>query len=140
MLFPITFFRVNRGARSSLTDAGTLLSIGRTMAIFRSLGIAISVIAATVVTAATAGASQAATPASVPPTSSVPSTIAADCSVDVSSALTSWVTTVPDNSVISFPTNGCYRIDSTVELDGRNGLDFEGNGSTLTATTVETCP
>src|SRR5436309_5344978 len=69
-------------------------------------------------------------------TYTAPTEIAADCSVDVSAALTSWVATVPDNSVISFPTNGCYRIDGTVELDGRNGLDFEGNGSTFTATTV----
>jgi hypothetical protein len=65
-----------------------------------------------------------------------PSTIPADCSADVTSALSSWVATVPDNSVASFPANACYRIDGTLEVDGRNGLDFEGNGASFEAMTT----
>lgn len=62
---------------------------------------------------------------------SVPSTIASDCSVDVTSALLSWVSTVPNNSTLAFGSGKCYRIDGTVELRGRSGLTFEGNGSTF---------
>jgi hypothetical protein len=83
----------------------------------------------TVSTLATAGLVQAAI------TYSIPSTIAADCSVDVTAVLTSWVATVPDYSVLSLPPNSCYRIDGMLELDGRNGLDFEGHGATFRAGT-----
>jgi hypothetical protein len=61
----------------------------------------------------------------------VPSTIASDCSVDVTSPLVSWISSVPNNSTLSFGTNACYRIEGTIEFSGRTGLDFEGNGSTF---------
>jgi len=61
----------------------------------------------------------------------VPVSIASDCSVDVTSALLSWIASVPDNSTLLFGTNKCYRVESTVEIRSRNGLMFEGNGSTF---------
>jgi len=61
----------------------------------------------------------------------VPSSIAADCSVDVTSALQSWIGSVPDSSTLSFGTNACYRIEATLQVSSRSGLDFEGNGSTF---------
>jgi hypothetical protein len=66
----------------------------------------------------------------------VPSTIAGDCSTDVSQQLLTWIATVPDNSVLSFSSGACYRIEKTLELTSRNGLTFEGNGATFKATTV----
>jgi hypothetical protein len=60
-----------------------------------------------------------------------PSTIAHDCSVDVSSSLSSWIATVPNGSALSFAPGGCYRLESTVEIRNRSGLTFEGNGATF---------
>jgi hypothetical protein len=65
----------------------------------------------------------------------VPATIAADCSIDVTTALSNWIASVPNNTVVSFPSNGCYRIDGTLQLNYRSGLDFEGNGSTFSSST-----
>ena len=65
----------------------------------------------------------------------VPSTIAADCSVDVTQPLLSWISSVPDNSILSFGTGKCYRIEGTIEVRNRSGLDFEGNGSTFKSLT-----
>jgi hypothetical protein len=61
----------------------------------------------------------------------VPPSIAADCSIDVTQPILSWIASVPDNSVVSFGTGACYRIEATLEMTGRNGLTFEGNGSTF---------
>jgi hypothetical protein len=66
----------------------------------------------------------------------VPDSIAGDCSVDVSQPLQAWIASVPDDSIVSFNGGACYRIEGTLELDGRSGLDFEGNGATLKATTT----
>lgn len=61
----------------------------------------------------------------------IPASIPSDCSVDVTSQLLSWFGSVPDNSVLSFGAGGCYRIEGTLELRYRKGLDFEGNGATF---------
>ena len=66
----------------------------------------------------------------------IPGAIQGDCSVDVTQAIQSWIDSVPDNSVLSFGSGDCYRIDDTLELTGRNGLTFEGNGATFDATTA----
>ncbi len=42
---------------------------------------------------------------------------------------------MPNNSVLSFASGACYRIDGTLQLKDRSGLDFEGNGSTFRAFT-----
>ena len=62
--------------------------------------------------------------------------LARDCSSDVTQAITSWVASVPDNSVLSFDAGACYRIEGTIEVTNRNGLVFDGNGSTFRATST----
>ena len=66
----------------------------------------------------------------------VPSSIARDCSVDVAAELESWITSVPDNSTLSFPSKACYRVDETILVDGRHRLLFDGNDATLKAVTT----
>jgi Bacterial Ig domain len=61
----------------------------------------------------------------------VPSSIPGDCSVDVTQPLLSWIASVPDNSTLSFGAGRCYRIEGTLEIRDRSGLDFEGNGATF---------
>jgi IPT/TIG domain-containing protein len=62
--------------------------------------------------------------------------MARDCSADVTQAITSWIASVPDNSVLDFDSGACYRIEGTIEVTNRNGLVFDGNGSTFRATTT----
>ena len=59
----------------------------------------------------------------------VPAAIAGDCSVDVTQPILTWIASVPDNSTLSFTPSACYRIEGTLEIRGRTGLDFEGNGA-----------
>lgn len=59
----------------------------------------------------------------------IPSDIPSDCSTDVTSAIVGWIGSVPDGSTLSFGTGGCYRIDGTLDVSDRNGLDFEGAGT-----------
>jgi hypothetical protein len=66
----------------------------------------------------------------------VPSAIAADCSVDVTQELVSWIASVPDNSTLVFPAGACYRVDGTLLVRNRSGLTFEGNGATFKAFTT----
>lgn len=61
----------------------------------------------------------------------VPTSITSDCSVDVTSQLLSWIATTPNDSDLLFGSGGCYRIEGTLELSGRSGLTFQGNGSTF---------
>jgi hypothetical protein len=65
-----------------------------------------------------------------------PGSIASDCSTDVTQQILSWISSVPDNSTLSFASGGCYRIEGTLELSDRNGLTFEGNGASFEATTT----
>ena len=60
-----------------------------------------------------------------------PAAIPADCSRDVTADLTAWFASVPDNSVLSFAPNGCYRVDGTLVIAHRSGLTFEGNNATV---------
>jgi len=61
----------------------------------------------------------------------IPSNIADDCSTDVTSAILSWIASVPDNSTLQFGTSKCYRIESVLQLQNRVDLVFDGNGSTF---------
>lgn len=61
----------------------------------------------------------------------VPAAIVSDCSVDVTRALHDWFASVPDNSTLVFGKDACYRIDGGIVISDRNGLTFEGNGSTF---------
>jgi hypothetical protein len=65
----------------------------------------------------------------------VPATLASDCSLDVTAALLKWIGAIPDNSVLSFGSAKCYRVDGTVELSNRSGLVLQGNGSTFKSRT-----
>jgi hypothetical protein len=78
-----------------------------------------------------------ATPGVTAPTGAtvkIPTSITANCSVDVTALLQSFVASVADGSTISFPKNACYRIDGTVVLAHRANLAINGNGATLKAT------
>jgi hypothetical protein len=59
----------------------------------------------------------------------VPSGIARDCSRDVTAEILSWIASVPNGSTLTFGAGGCYRIEGTLELRGRSGLTFDGNGA-----------
>jgi hypothetical protein len=49
----------------------------------------------------------------------------------VAAALNSFIRGVPDGSTISFPAGSTYRIDSSIQLDGRRNLVIDGNGATV---------
>ncbi|HUP26179.1 MAG TPA: dockerin type I domain-containing protein [Candidatus Limnocylindrales bacterium] len=61
----------------------------------------------------------------------VPASIAADCSRNVQAEITNFIKTVPDDSTIQFPVNGCYMVDNRIEVIKRSGLSFEGQGSKI---------
>ena len=58
-----------------------------------------------------------------------PASIVKDCSVDVTSQLLSWISSVPNGSTLSFAPGGCYRIEGVLQMRGRSGLTFDGNGA-----------
>jgi hypothetical protein len=70
----------------------------------------------TIVTANQAGAD----------TVSPPNSIAADCSQDVSSAMTSWLASLPANTTVSVPAGACYLVNEGVDLTDVNGLTIDG--------------
>jgi hypothetical protein len=43
----------------------------------------------------------------------------------------SWIGSVPNGSTLLFGAAKCYRVEGTLELRGRSGLTFQGNGSTF---------
>ena len=61
----------------------------------------------------------------------VPKNVTSDCSADVTKSLLSLISLLPNNSTLSLPTKACYRIEGTLELKNRIGLDFDGNGATF---------
>lgn len=69
-----------------------------------------------------------------------PSSIAADCSGDVTDALTRWVNSVPDGSSVLFAAKGCYLVNGSVTVTRKTGLTFDGNGATFTATRTVSSP
>ena len=71
-------------------------------------------------------------------TFAVPTSIAADCSVDVTPSLQSWLDGTPDNGVLAFPAGACYRIEDSLRLAHRRDLTIEGHGVLLEANTVGT--
>ena len=68
-------------------------------------------------------------------TSSVPRTIAGDCSSDVTSSLSKWIASVPDNSTLMLDKGACYQIEGSLTITNRRSLLFDGNGATLQAKT-----
>ncbi len=63
-------------------------------------------------------------------TYTVPSSVPSGCSQDATSAILSWIASVPDNSTLRFSANGCYRIEGTLEFHDRT-FTIDGNGSTF---------
>ncbi len=64
----------------------------------------------------------------------VPATIDATGSSDVTAALNTWVASVPNGSTLVFAAGATYRLSQGIQMAGRLGLTFEGNGATLVAT------
>ncbi len=64
-------------------------------------------------------------------THAVPASITHDCSSDVAAELSSWIESVPDDSVLTFSPGGCYRVDETLVLKNRHNLVIDGKGATL---------
>jgi hypothetical protein len=88
--------------------------------------------------AARPGPSPSPSPTSTPTPGIVttpPASIPSDCSVSVTSQLSSWLDTVPDFSTINLASSACYRIDATLTIRERTGLTFEGNGATFRTVT-----
>jgi hypothetical protein len=69
-------------------------------------------------------------------TVTVPASIDATGSSDVSTALMGFIHSVPDGSLINFPSAAIYRIDKAVEFSSRHNLILDGNGCTLKYTSV----
>ena len=86
---------------------------------------------ASVVLGATPGAGSAAVGVTA-----VPPTVAADCSVDVTSALNQIVAKARKGATIELAPGGCYRLDGTLHVRDKRGLTIEGNGASLEARTV----
>jgi hypothetical protein len=61
----------------------------------------------------------------------VPASIDASGTEDVTEALNTFIAAVPDGSRIDFDAGGEYRMSRGLEVSGKRGLVFEGNGATL---------
>jgi hypothetical protein len=71
----------------------------------------------------------------------LPANIPSHCGTgDSTNALSAFLATVPANSTVTFPENGCFIINETLLLQGTTGLTIEGNGSTLIQATSPTNP
>lgn len=68
----------------------------------------------------------------------VPNSIPDDCSSDATSALNTWFSSLGPQSIVNFPTNGCYLVSmavgSTFYIQNSSDLTINGNGSTLKQT------
>ncbi len=111
-----------RGGRGRCRGISPSQYVSRFSCLFLALALALTVVAGRANPAAAA-------------TQTVPGTVAADCSRDVTKALSDWIAGVPDGSTLSFAGHGCYRIDGTLLFEKRHDLTFEGNGATLKAGT-----
>lgn len=64
-------------------------------------------------------------------TYTVPTSINSTCSTNVLSAVSSFIAGVPDGSTIKFQPGGCYLMNGTLELVGRNNLTINGQDATF---------
>jgi hypothetical protein len=69
-------------------------------------------------------------------TVTAPASIDATGTTDVSTTLMNFIRSVPDGSLINFPSAAVYRIDKAVEFSSRHNLIIDGNGCTLKYTSV----
>ena len=70
-------------------------------------------------------------PASSVSAVTVPPSIDSTGTEDVTEALNAFIADVPDGSRIEFDPGGKYRLSRGLDVWGKNGLVFEGNGATL---------
>jgi hypothetical protein len=61
----------------------------------------------------------------------VPSSIDSTGSSDVSTALQSFINSVPNGSTVSFKAGGTYRLGKALRISGRRDLTLDGNGARL---------
>jgi hypothetical protein len=64
-------------------------------------------------------------------TVTVPDTIDATGTTEVSAALNTFIESVPDGSIISFPTGATYLLNEGIQISKRHNLVFAGDGTTL---------
>ncbi len=81
------------------------------------------------------GASSSASTLGTMKTYSMPTSVTRDCSRDVTAVLNYVIGYLPDNSILKFPANGCYRIDGTIRISGKHGLTLDGGNSRFRAMT-----
>lgn len=55
-----------------------------------------------------------------------PTSIRADCSVDVTNEMQTWLSSVGAGRTVVFPPGSCYRVDEGIELDDPQGLTLYG--------------
>ena len=71
----------------------------------------------------------------------LPASIPSDCgSGDTTSALSAFLASLPANSTVTFPAEGCFIINETLLIQGTTGLVIDGNGATLKQTASPTSP
>ena len=99
----------------------------------RSRGLLIQIVAIAVAVGSTVPASPAV--AATPTLSPVPSTIDSTGTTDVPRALNAFLAGVPDGRTVVFPVSGRYRIEGTLNLEGRRNVVIDGRGSTFFAKT-----
>jgi hypothetical protein len=114
--------RKRGSAELSKSKRGTLARYAR------ALGIAILAVSST--TSVTAAPASAVLRSAV---EMAPTNIPSDCTRDVTTALVSWIKSVPDGSTLSFAPGGCYRVDGSLIVTKRSHLTFDGNGATIRA-------
>ena len=66
----------------------------------------------------------------------IPNSIVADCSVNVVDEINNWVQSIPDGtsdsrSIIEFKSDACYRIETSINVENRKHLYFDGKGATF---------
>jgi hypothetical protein len=65
----------------------------------------------------------------------IPDSIPGGCSVNVTQSIRTWLASVPDGSTAQFRRR-CYRVDGTLQLNGRRSLVLAGNEATFRAMTL----
>jgi hypothetical protein len=124
------------GHVTSFTSTRTLGAVGRTDPLYPTSGYYRSIVGCPATLTTTARhAGVTATPGEV----SVPASIDATGTSDASSAMNSWLRTVPDGSTIVFRACSVYRMDAFLLVVERHNLTFEGNGATLRSNGTTSC-
>jgi hypothetical protein len=70
----------------------------------------------------------------------VPASIPSNCSVDNAPALSNWLNSLPANSMVNFPANGCFLINSTLWVHNTTGLTINGNNTLLVQSVAPAVP